>query len=199
MSELKDDDEVMIVSAYEYPQDQVMMSVDAPEPEPQPKQDDIAVISSDEHDQNSEYLDGGMETNDSYDVNTIVTDDSYNSSGLLDKSSGNEAKKMRKSLDARKQFGCNLCGKRFSQKASLNTHLKNHDETYTQELKCEICGKVFASKAVKTTHVKSIHEGCMYKCPKCGETKKLRNTILLHIERYHMGEDIGEPIEIPKD
>ena len=205
MSELNNDDEVMIVSAYECPQDQLMF-VDAPEIELQLKPEETAMIpfvtDENEDGQKLENLVNTCETNDSSDLITEIrseNDDSHDTSDLLDHSEGksqvnDKVKRTRKIDESNKQFSCDICNKRFTQKTSLYTHRKNHNETYAQYLKCEICSKIFASKASKNTHMKA-HAGFLYQCPRCGTTNKWRNNLLRHIKKYHKGDNIGVPIE----
>ena len=176
------------------------------EPELQLKPEETAIIpivTEDEYDRKSANLDLDNETNDSCDLITETrceNNDSYNSSEQFDKSEGNyQVKRTRKIYESNKQFSCNICNKRFSQKRNLATHIKIHDEMYTQDLKCEICGKMFASKTIKNTHMKSAHAGIIYQCPKCGITNKWKCKILQHIGKNHKGENVGSAIEkIPK-
>ena len=53
-----------------------------------------------------------------------------------------------------KPFHCHLCGRGFSKKLSLQTHLQNHD---SYRHKCDICNQLFAKGAYVLSHKKLVH------------------------------------------
>jgi hypothetical protein len=91
------------------------------------------------------------------------------------------------------RFHCR-CGKSFSQKRSLATHKKTHDEKFDALLRCSDCGKKFADRSRLSCHVKSIHQGYFYECPVCGNKQKYCHHLVQHIKKVHPGS-VAKPIE----
>ena len=54
--------------------------------------------------------------------------------------------------NGKKDFQCHVCGKHFTRKSSLNTHLITHTFT-ANKFKCDICGKSFTQKGCVKTHM----------------------------------------------
>lgn len=62
-----------------------------------------------------------------------------------------------------KTFECSICERRYSLKASLTRHLKQHS---TETFDCDVCGKIYHIKAELKRHQKS-HEGPQFQCTTC--------------------------------
>ncbi|XP_032378883.1 zinc finger and SCAN domain-containing protein 22 isoform X2 [Etheostoma spectabile] len=84
-----------------------------------------------------------------------------------------------------KQFSCSLCGKEFSRKNSLNTHMKLHSEG--KHLTCSVCKAVFSHSSVKAVHMR-IHTGEKpFSCSVCSKRFAQAATLKQHMT-IHTGE-----------
>jgi uncharacterized C2H2 Zn-finger protein len=91
------------------------------------------------------------------------------------------------------KFECH-CGKAFSYKQGLNSHMKTHDDKFDAILRCSECGKKFSGKIELSRHVKSIHQGYFYECPICGNRQSDNSSSFKHIKKVHPGS-VAKPIE----
>ena len=88
-----------------------------------------------------------------------------------------------------KNFRCKSCGKSFTTKGILSTHLKKiHNEKY-KSFQCELCSESFFKKNVLVQHRNKSHLG-EYECKICfksfGKLGILNNHIaVIHEEKYH--------------
>lgn len=81
------------------------------------------------------------------------------------------------------KFFCEHCGKSFSEKGNLNTHLQRH--TGVKQFECEECGRKEYSKHLLKLHVRIKHQGELpYVCKYCGLRFGNCNLRLVH-ERKH--------------
>ncbi len=77
---------------------------------------------------------------------------------------------------------CNICGKQYSQKASLNRHLKIHSGV--KKHVCNTCGLSFVQKCTLDRHLLT-HDGVRFICPLCSDTKFCQD----HLLRSHMRKE----------
>ena len=70
-------------------------------------------------------------------------------------------------LTQEKPYKCDVCGKRFSVKDILTTHMRTH--TGEKPYKCDVCGKWFSVKDTLTTHMRTHTGEKPYKCDVCGK------------------------------
>lgn len=82
-----------------------------------------------------------------------------------------------------KPFTCRVCGRGFSHKSTLRDH--EHAHTGEQPYRCDRCGKCFSQKSNLQRHTK-IHTGKMpYKCPLCSKTFNQSSNLKTHIHAKH--------------
>ena len=64
-------------------------------------------------------------------------------------------------------FGCEICGKSLSSRASLARHINTIHEG-KKPFTCDICGKCFTTETQLAQHIGAIHEGKKpFKCDIC--------------------------------
>lgn len=80
-----------------------------------------------------------------------------------------------------------VCGKSFTQKGNVDTHIRIH--TGTKEYACERCGRSFTQKGNLKTHVRSVHtKEKPYACSVCGKSFSQKGNMHTHI-RTHNKDD----------
>eukprot|EP00090_Calanus_glacialis_P019201 TRINITY_DN29542_c0_g1_i1.p1 TRINITY_DN29542_c0_g1~~TRINITY_DN29542_c0_g1_i1.p1 ORF type:complete len:582 (-),score=117.59 TRINITY_DN29542_c0_g1_i1:157-1854(-) len=91
--------------------------------------------------------------------------------------------------DVRYQFSCHVCGRRFTQRGNLDTHLKNH--LGVKPYKCDTCEKAFltssALKAHNLTHTGEKPFLCESCDAKFSSSSQLKNHVMvkhLNVHRY---------------
>ena len=85
---------------------------------------------------------------------------------------------------------CQVCDKLFTQKSSLNHHIKSvHQGEKPCPCPCAECGKYFSTRRILNRHIKSVHQGEKpHVCPVCEKGFSQTGTLHGHIRAVHRGE-----------
>lgn len=70
---------------------------------------------------------------------------------------------------------CDICGRRFSSKNSLNSHVEN-----AHYFHCEQCDQKFQEQFSLDSHVRRMHKKVQNKCADCGASFRSEETLKLH-------------------
>ena len=89
--------------------------------------------------------------------------------------------------DARHE--CEVCGRKFTQRAYLNTHLRAvHNVGDTQTFKCDVCAYVTKYKSDLKRHLSHVHgfgDVQTAQCDICSKIFKSKMRLQQHIRRCH--------------
>lgn len=79
-----------------------------------------------------------------------------------------------------KDYSCRSCGKGFTQRGNLKTHERSV-HTKEKPYACNICGKAFSQKGNMVTHLRTHNKDDRFPCDLCGKTfsQKVRTFIYL--------------------
>lgn len=77
----------------------------------------------------------------------------------------------RKMHDARHEFHCQICNKKFKVRGAYKTHMERHASERAQ-FRCELCAQVFRLRAELKRHMALSHDehGIIYECKRCQST-----------------------------
>lgn len=87
-------------------------------------------------------------------------------------------------------FQCNFCGDRFRQRVSLRGHLKSrHKIQEENKVFCDTCGKGFATAIALDVHSRLHSE---IKCPWCSDTFAEKSYLEQHLATTHPNAEYRE-------
>eukprot|EP00092_Neocalanus_flemingeri_P016057 GFUD01017381.1.p1 GENE.GFUD01017381.1~~GFUD01017381.1.p1 ORF type:complete len:549 (+),score=125.45 GFUD01017381.1:12-1658(+) len=91
--------------------------------------------------------------------------------------------------DVKYQFSCHECGKRFTQRGNLDTHIKSHRGV--KPFKCDSCEKAFLTSSALKSHTLTHTGEKPFKCEDCdakySSSSQLKNHVMvkhLNVHRY---------------
>ncbi|XP_038122978.1 gastrula zinc finger protein XlCGF53.1 [Culex quinquefasciatus] len=98
----------------------------------------------------------------------------------------------------KKPYECNECGRRFTQKSSLKTHLDSH-RSDRDPIRCDPCGQEFPTPTALYAHRRTVHKtqkktpenATTYDCSRCGRSFKQLRWFRTHMKREHH-QDVDE-------
>jgi len=95
-------------------------------------------------------------------------------------------KRVHSHTKSTEKIHCNVCGKAFSNKESLDSHVQ-YIHTLGTNNQCEICNKMFSRIASLKKHKKSKHNSIKqdYECPECNKQLSCRDSLMGHIRNIH--------------
>ena len=84
---------------------------------------------------------------------------------------------------------CQQCGKRFSGKISLKSHIKNIHEIERELKKCHYCNETFRFEVGLKSHIKTVHSKKKSDpgCDQCDQKFKTRQDLQSHMRNVHSG------------
>jgi len=106
--------------------------------------------------------------------NALQTQDSHNSSD----NTANPLQQFRAIKRQKREHKCRDCGKTFSRKFNLDSHLHTHSTV--RHWKCDVCGKAFARESDCKRHTKGHGAGEMFTCAGCGKGFARKDTLANH-------------------
>lgn len=82
---------------------------------------------------------------------------------------------------------CEICGKTYSSKKTIQKHMRTHDSSSSSRYKCDTCGIIYTTalgfRCHLVRHAKSEPD---MKCDKCGKLFYTRVEVRNHINSVHM-------------
>uniref|UniRef100_A0A3P9M418 C2H2-type domain-containing protein n=1 Tax=Oryzias latipes TaxID=8090 RepID=A0A3P9M418_ORYLA len=104
---------------------------------------------------------------------------------------------MYKKISRSRAFSCSICGKGFTQKQTLDTHIRFHNKE--RRFLCQVCGKGFMQEVDLKRHI-LIHTGEKpYICSVCGKSFQAKRSLNGHLKGHSAeGKDAGPNAENSK-
>ena len=101
-----------------------------------------------------------------------------------DSAKSNRARHIREIHASPQSVQCQDCGKKFSRKDKLKSHVKAVHSEEKSSYSCTQCDKSFAQKPHLKRHVYDVHKGLQrYYCPECPEDFSRQENLKRHLQR----------------
>ena len=89
-----------------------------------------------------------------------------------------------RSQQGKKSFPCPTCGRKFTLKSNMKTHLRRH--TGEKPFACPVCQKKFVQKQEMKSHLLTHTKEKPFQCPVCQKGFSLKHNMTVHL-RIHAG------------
>ncbi|XP_050077155.1 zinc finger protein Xfin-like [Anopheles maculipalpis] len=104
------------------------------------------------------------------------------------KATGLQEHQLREHLSLKLQFGCDVCGKQFVTRSTLNKHRQVHEPFQNYPCSVAGCEVRFRNEQLMQRHYRNVHmELKAYECGYCGKMYRTKESLDIH-ERSHTGE-----------
>ena len=82
-------------------------------------------------------------------------------------------------------YPCKFCEFKSNWKQTVEKHIKSVHEEIQIKVQCSQCGKLFSGKGSLSTHVQDFHEGRRYKCDFCEYHATRKSNLGIHFKKMH--------------
>ncbi|KAJ6626763.1 Transcription factor grauzone, partial [Pseudolycoriella hygida] len=84
-------------------------------------------------------------------------------------------------------YRCDICGKRLTDKRTLNSHMKSHEPDSSFTFECDSCHKSFRRESRLLAHKQYVHSPV--KCTRCGIDYPSKSKLTTHLRNAHQSKN----------